>query len=90
MLLSERQIRDCANTRDAEAELPLLVRRLIGRVATVTALMPDGDAVSSPGWDASALSLFSSLWTDPVVQSPVSRLLSQADSCVSVMIDMLL
>lgn len=63
MLITERMIRDWADQRDAEGELPLLVRRLIGRVATVTAIaMPGGNAVSSPGWDGDVLANQGHAW----------------------------
>lgn len=63
MLINERMIRDWAEHRDAEGELPLLVRRLIGRVATVTAIaMPGGDAVSSPGWDGDVIADRGNAW----------------------------
>lgn len=63
MLISERQIRAWAERRDAEGELPLLVRRLIGRVATVTAIaMPGGDAVNSPGWDGVVVAETGNAW----------------------------
>lgn len=63
MLVSERHLRDWADSRDAEGELPLLVRRLIGRVATVTALvMPGGDAVNSPGLDGEVMAVGGNAW----------------------------
>ena len=66
MLISERHVRDWADLRDAEGELPLLVRRLIGRVATVTALaMPGGDAVNSPGWDGEVMAETGNAWVPP-------------------------
>ncbi|HEY0833761.1 MAG TPA: hypothetical protein VGE72_07620 [Azospirillum sp.] len=62
-MITERMIRVWAGERDAEGELPLLVRRLIGRVATVTAItMPGGDAVSSPGWDGDVMADQGNAW----------------------------
>lgn len=41
-----------ADSRDAQAQLPLLVRRLIQATSSITALaMPAGDSVNEPGWD---------------------------------------
>lgn len=62
-MITERVIRDWAEHRDAEAELPLLLRRLIGRVASVTAIaMPGGDAVSSPGLDGDVIAEQGNAW----------------------------
>ena len=41
-----------ADTRDAQAQLPLLVRRLIQATSSITVLaMPAGDSINEPGWD---------------------------------------
>jgi hypothetical protein len=63
MLITERHIVDWADRRRAEGELPLLVRRLIGRAASVTALaMPGGDAVNTPGWDGDVYAETGDTW----------------------------
>lgn len=63
MLISARHIVDWAGQRRAEGELPLLVRRLIGRAASVTALaMPGGDAVNTPGWDGDVYAETGDAW----------------------------
>ena len=50
--ISAQMIEVWSDTRAAQELLPILLRRLIGRTAIVTAIsMPGGDAVSTPSWD---------------------------------------
>jgi DNA-binding transcriptional regulator YiaG len=50
--ISARMIEAWSDTRHAQELLPLLLRRLIARTASVTKIaMPGADAVSTPGWD---------------------------------------
>lgn len=52
LLISSNNIANWATTRDAQGELPTLIRRLIGRVASLTAIsMPAGSSVSVGGFD---------------------------------------
>ena len=52
MRITATHIEVWADTRDAQAVLPLLVRRLIQATSTTTALaMPAGDSINEPGWD---------------------------------------
>ena len=52
MLVTATQIADWANTRDAQASLPRLIRRLVCRNASITQVaIPAGDSVNAPGWD---------------------------------------
>ena len=50
--ITATHIETWADTRDAQAQLPLLVRRLIQSTAKTTALsMPAGDSINEPGYD---------------------------------------
>ncbi len=50
--ITATHIETWAKTRDAQAQLPLLVRRLIQSTAKTTALsMPAGDSINEPGYD---------------------------------------
>ena len=50
--ISAQMIDAWSDTRPAQGLLPILLLRLVGRTAIVTAIsMPGGDAVSTPGWD---------------------------------------
>lgn len=52
MRITATHIEVWADTRDAQAQLPLLVRRLVQATARATALaMPAGDSINEPGWD---------------------------------------
>lgn len=52
MRITATHIETWADTRDAQAHLPLLVRRLVQATARTTALaMPAGDSINEPGWD---------------------------------------
>ena len=52
MRITATHIEVWSNTRDAQAQLPLLVRRLIQTMSSITVLaMPAGDSINEPGWD---------------------------------------
>lgn len=52
MRITATRIEVWADTRDAQAQLPLLVRRLVQATSSTTALaMPAGDSINEPGWD---------------------------------------
>lgn len=52
MKITAIQLENWADTRDAQATLPVLVRRLIAATTRTTALaMPGGESVGLPGWD---------------------------------------
>ncbi len=52
MRITSTHIEVWADTRDAQAQLPLLVRRLVQATSTTTALaMRTGDSINEPGWD---------------------------------------
>jgi hypothetical protein len=52
MRITATHIEVWADTRDAQAQLPLLVRRLVQATSTTTALaMRTGDSINQPGWD---------------------------------------
>jgi hypothetical protein len=59
-------IENWAETRDAQAQLPLLVRRLVQATARTTELvMPSGDSISEPGWDGVSCATAAGAWVPP-------------------------
>ena len=66
MRITATHIEVWADTRDAQALLPLLVRRLVQATSTTTALMiPSGDSINEPGWDGITDSSESNPWVPP-------------------------
>ena len=63
MLITAKQIADWAATRDAQASLPGLIRRLVCRNATITQVaIPTGDSINTPGWDGEVVCKHGSPW----------------------------
>ena len=63
MLITATQIADWATTRDAQASLPRLIRRLVCRNASITEVaIPAGDSVNTPGWDGEVVCKHGSPW----------------------------
>lgn len=63
MLLSASDIAAWAKTRGAQGELPMLIRRLIGQTATLTAIsMPARESVSVGGFDGEIHATDGSAW----------------------------
>ncbi len=57
MKISAKNIERWAGTREAQGELPRLIRRLAVQAGTVTEIaFPAGESVSRPGWDGQILS----------------------------------
>ena len=63
MLVTATRIAQWADTREAQASLPGLVRRLVCRNGTVTQIaIPCGDSVNAPGWDGEVACESGSPW----------------------------
>ncbi len=63
MRITATQIAAWAQTRQAQAELPLWVRKLISATNSLSELsMPGGDSVYRPGWDGKVTSINTSAW----------------------------
>lgn len=63
MHITATQIADWARTKEAQAALPRLVRRLIqATVTSIQASFPSGDATGLPGWDGELQSEQGSPW----------------------------
>ncbi|WP_111639114.1 hypothetical protein [Marinomonas shanghaiensis] len=63
MKITANQIEAWGDTRDAQAELPRLIRKLISSTNQLTALaMPAGDSIYRPGWDGKVTSSSASVW----------------------------
>ncbi|WP_340122735.1 hypothetical protein [Methylobacter svalbardensis] len=62
--ITSTKIADWANTKEAQAFLPRLIRRLIhATVAPESCDFPAGDSTSLPGWDGELLCSEESAWT---------------------------
>ncbi len=63
MRVTAKRIAEWADSRDAQASLPRLVRRLALNAATTTQIsFPAGDSVSLPGWDGELCSKAGDPW----------------------------
>ncbi|AGA90173.1 hypothetical protein Thimo_1379 [Thioflavicoccus mobilis 8321] len=66
MKISAKDIERWAETREAQGELPRLIRRLAVQAGTVTEIaFPAGESVSRPGWDGQILSNEGDPWVPP-------------------------
>jgi hypothetical protein len=63
MLVTATRIAEWAGTREAQASLPRLIRRLVCRQASITQVaIPAGDSVNTPGWDGEVVCEHGSPW----------------------------
>ncbi|KJZ03248.1 hypothetical protein [Pseudoalteromonas piscicida] len=63
MKVTARNIIEWANDRQAQSELPIIVRRLIANTAKLTEIaFPGGDSVSRPGWDGNVTAFEGNAW----------------------------
>jgi len=63
MRITTLRITQWAQSREAQAELPRLVRRLVRNTSTTAAVaMPSGESVGLPGWDGIVQSNSDSAW----------------------------
>lgn len=63
MRISATAIRQWAETREAQADLPRLIRRLAMQSGTITQIaFPAGESVNLPGWDGEILSTDGDAW----------------------------
>lgn len=66
MRITATHIEVWADTRDAQAHLPLVVRRLVQATSTTTALaMRTGDSINEPGWDGITDASVGNPWVPP-------------------------
>jgi hypothetical protein len=64
--IAAKDIERWAETREAQGELPRLIRRLAVLAGTVTEIaFPAGESVSRPGWDGQILSKDGDSWVPP-------------------------
>jgi len=57
------QIVEWSKTKEAQSELPRLIRRLVNRCSTITAIsFPSGDSVSQSGWDGEVSTDVGNAW----------------------------
>ena len=63
MRITATQLENWAQTRQAQSELPILIRKLISATNSLSGLsMPGGDSVYRPGWDGQVTSNDISAW----------------------------
>ncbi|WP_448548729.1 hypothetical protein [Thalassotalea fusca] len=63
MRITATHIENWAQTRQAQAELPIWIRKLISATNSLSELsMPGGDSVYRPGWDGKIVSSNTSAW----------------------------
>ena len=63
MRIAAKEITRWAESLEARASLPRLVRRLALRAGTITQIaFPAGESVSLPGWDGEVLSANGDAW----------------------------
>ena len=63
MRITATQLENWAKTRQAQSELPILIRKLISATNSLSGLsMPGGDSVYRPGWDGQVTSSDISAW----------------------------
>jgi len=63
MHITARQIEDWAKGKQAQAQLPRYIRRLIHTAGSITQIaVPAGDSTSQPGWDGVIVSEHGSPW----------------------------
>jgi hypothetical protein len=63
MQVTAKRIAEWAETREAQADLPRLVRRLVHAAGTPTEVaFSAGDSISSPGWDGEVVTEHSNAW----------------------------
>jgi len=63
MKITSRKIAEWADLRNSQAELPLIIRRLISATSKLSGLsFPAGDAISRPGWDGYVKAIEGNAW----------------------------
>ena len=63
MKIKASQIVEWSKTKEAQSELPRLIRRLVNRCSTITAIsFPSGDSVSQSGWDGEVSTDVGNAW----------------------------